>query len=333
MDALVAVVPREEGEVARRRLEQSGVLRRDLAITERDGSLLIPITRKVSGYRFDLVELKTRETRPRTYREVVRVPEEFRSLLPRSFDVIGHVILLRLAEELKPFETAIGEALLQVHPGARTVAVDAGVAGPFRRRTLRVIAGEEETRTLHREYGLALAMDPAEVHFSPRMASERRRVAGLIRGPEVVVDAFSGAGPFALHAARAGAGRVFAVDANPKAVAFLRENIRRNGTETVVPLEGPIEEVLPQLEPADRFILDYPWKPLPYVPLAVGALKGGGVLHYYEILDRTQREERVETLRSKIPAGSELYDEAVREVRGYSPTQAHFAFDLRIGPG
>jgi tRNA (guanine37-N1)-methyltransferase len=333
VDALVAVVPREEGEEARRRLEQSGVLRRDQAITERDGSLLIPVTRKVSGYRFDLVELKTRKTRPRTYREVVRVPEELRSLLPRSFDVIGHVILLRLAEELKPFETAIGEALLQVHPGARTVAVDAGVAGPFRRRTLRVIAGKEETRTLHREYGLTLAMDPAEVHFSPRMASERRRVAGLIRGPEVVVDAFSGVGPFALHAARAGAGRVFAVDANPKAVAFLRENIRRNGTETVVPLEGPIEEVLPQLEPADRFILDYPWEPLPYVPLAVGALKEGGVLHYYEILDRTQREERIETLRGKIPAGSELHGEGIREVRGYSPTQAHFAFDLRIGPG
>ncbi|MFQ5907217.1 MAG: class I SAM-dependent methyltransferase family protein [Thermoplasmata archaeon] len=333
MDVLVAVVPRKEGEVARRKLEQSGVLRRDHAITERDGNLLIPVTREVSGYHFDRVELKARQTRPRTYREVVRVPEDLRSLLPRSFDVIGHVILLRLAGELKPFETAIGEALLQVHSGARTVAVDAGVEGPFRRRALRVIAGEEETRTLHREYGLTLALDPAEVHFSPRMASERRRVAGLIRGHEVVVDAFSGVGPFALHAAQAGARRVFAVDANPTAVAFLRENIRRNGTEAVVPLEGAIEEVLPQFEPADRFILDYPWEPLPYVPLAVGALKGNGVLHYYEILDRTQQEERVETLRGKVPAGSDLQVEGIREVRGYSPTQAHFAFDLRIGPG
>ncbi|MFQ6012733.1 MAG: class I SAM-dependent methyltransferase family protein [Thermoplasmata archaeon] len=332
MTSLVAVVPREEGEAARRRLDEAGVLRRDRRIAARDGELLIPLSGEVSlGYPLERHDLPVRETRPRTYRDVVRVPEDLRSLLPRSFDVLGHVVILRLAEELRPFEAAIGAGFLQVHRGAQTVAVDQGVRGPFRRRTLRVIAGKAGTRTLHREYGLSLALDPAEVHFSPRMASERRRVAGLIRDGEVVVDAFSGVGPFALHAARAGAGRVYAVDANPRAVAFLRENIRRNRAEAVLPLEGPIEEVLPQLEPADRFILDYPWDPLPYVPLAAHALKDTGVLHYYEILDRTEREERIEALRDGVPADRSLRVEGIREVRGYSPTQVHFAFDLRIG--
>lgn len=325
-------MPKEEGETARRKLEQAGILRRDRKIVERGVNLLIPVIRELSlGYRYEHVKLEARETRPRTYREVVRLPEELRSLLPRSFDVLGQVILLRLAEELRPFGEEIGEALLQVHPSARTVAMDEGVQGPFRQRTLRVIAGTEDTRTLYREYGLTLALDPATVHFSPRMASERRRVAGLIQDPEVVMDAFSGVGPFALHAARAGARRVLAVDANPQAVAFLRENIRRNQAKTIVPLEGPIEEVLPQLEPADRFILDYPWDPLPYVALAADALRPGGILHYYEILDRTQQEDRIETLRSRLPKGRELRVEGVREVRGYSPTQIHLALDLRIG--
>ncbi|MFQ5919216.1 MAG: class I SAM-dependent methyltransferase family protein [Thermoplasmata archaeon] len=332
MQTLVAVVPREEGEVARRRLAAAGVLRRDRKITTREADLLIPVSEGVSfGYPIEPLDLPVRESRPHTYRDVVRVPEELRSLLPRSLDVVGGVVIVRLTEELRPFEARIGDALLQVHPSAKTVAVDEGVQGPFRQRTLRVIAGKRETRTLHREYGLTLAVDPAEVYFSPRMASERRRIAGLIQSHEVVVDAFSGVGPFALHAARAGARPVYAVDANPRAVAFLRENIRRNRADAVIALEGPIEDTLPPLRPADRFILDYPWDPLPYVRLSVDTLKEGGILHYYEILDRGERDERIETLRARLPESRSLEVRGIREVRGYSPTQAHFAFDLWIG--
>ncbi|MDX1534002.1 MAG: hypothetical protein R3291_00075, partial [Thermoplasmata archaeon] len=224
-----AVVPREKAETARRRLKEAGLLRRDRKITARGDDLLIPVSQEEAlGYIVEPVSLERRRIRGRTYRDFLRLPEGLDALLPRSFDVIGHVILVRLAEPLYPHATAIGEAFLQVHPGARSVALDEGVHGAFRERALRVIAGSERTRTLHREYGLTLALDPAEVHFSPRMASERRRVTDLIEGPEVVVDAFSGVGPFALHAARGGARRVYAVDANPRAVAFLRENVRRN---------------------------------------------------------------------------------------------------------
>ncbi|MEE8198751.1 MAG: class I SAM-dependent methyltransferase family protein [Thermoplasmata archaeon] len=332
MPSYVAVVPKQEGEAARTRLKQAGVLRRDRKIAERDGELLIPVTRgEPLGYPVESVNLEVRASRPHSYRDLVHVPEEVRPLLPRAFDVVGHVVIVRLPQELRPHETAIGDAFLQMDRGAKTVAVDEGVRGSFRERALRVIGGREETRTLHHEFGLSLALDPAEVHFSPRMATERRRVAGLIRGAEVVVDAFSGVGPFALHAARAGARRVYAVDANPQAVAFLRENIRRNRADAVVPSEGSMEDVVSQFEPADRFILDYPWDPLPYLPLSLGTLKDGGVLHYYEILERTARDHRIATLQASAAPSRSLEVEGIREVRGYSPTQAHFAFDLRIG--
>jgi tRNA (guanine37-N1)-methyltransferase len=332
--SFAAVVPKEEGESARLRLKEAGVLRRDRKIAERNGELLIPVTRDGAfGYPVESVTLDARARRPHTYRDLVQLPEDLRTLLPRSFDVVGHVVIVRLPNALRPYEAAIGDAFLQVHREARTIAVDDGVQGSFRQRALRVVAGREETRTLHHEFGLALALDPAEVHFSPRMASERRRVAGLLGGSEVVLDAFTGVGPFALHAARVGAQRVYAVDANPRAMAFLRENIRRNRADAVTALEGPIEEVVARFDPADRFILDYPWDPLPYVPLAVEALKDGGVLHYYEIMERAERESRIEALHASVAPNRTLEVEAFREVRGYSPTQAHVALDLRIGPG
>lgn len=329
MRTLALVVPREEGESVRRRLRELGVLRTDRAIREEGGTLLIPIAEPVDlDYPAREVDLPERTGLPPDYREVADVPEELRPLLPRSFDVVGDVLILKLAEALLPHAEAVAEALRETHPGVATVARDRGVEGEWRTRSLEILAGRPSTRTVHREYGLELAVDPAAVHFSPRMATERRRVAHQVERGEVVVDAFCGVGPFALHAARAGARRVYAVDANPEAVAFLRENVRRNRAEAVEVRAGRVEDVLPTLDPADRVVLDFPYGPGPFVPAAREALRPGGVLHLYEILERAELEERLEALRGR---GLEVL--TLREVRGYSPSQVHYGFDLRAGPG
>lgn len=330
---LAVVVPRKEGEEVRRALKSLGALRQDLAIREEGDLLLLPVAEAVDvGYPLRETDLEPREGRPRTYREVVEVPDPLRPLLPRSFDVVGDVLLLKLPEELEPHREAVGEALLTTHPGVRTVALDRGVRGPFRERRTEVVAGAADTRTVHREYGLEIAVDPAAVHFSPRVAAERRRVAQQVAPGEVVADAFCGVGPFALHVARAGAGTVYAVDANPVALAFLRENVRRNRADAVVPIEGDADNVLPTLEGVDRVILDFPQEPLPHLAPALEPVREGGVLHYYEILERTVLEARLEEIQTASPGRAlEVLD--VREVRGYSPTQAHYGVDLRVGPG
>lgn len=334
MRSLALLVPKAEGERVRRRLRREGLLREDLRIAPEGDVLCLPVTEEVAwGYRLEEREFQKKEVRPASYRDLVTLPEELGGLLPRAYDVVGDVVILKLPEALEAHGEAIGEALLRVHRHARTVAVDEGVAGRRRSQRLRVVAGRRSTRTVHREYGLLLAVDPAEVHFSPRMATERRRVAGQVRRGEVVVDAFCGVGPFALHVARAGAEAVHAVDDNPRAMAFLEENLRRNRVENVTPHRGDVTEVLPQLATADRLILDFPQDPLPLVPLAAETLRDGGVLHYYEILERAALDARVEALRAAVPERRGLEVLHVREVRGYAPTQGHYALDLRIGGG
>ncbi len=307
------------------------LLRRDLRIVARNGALLIPVREEVSmGFPTVIHDFEEVPQRPRGYRDIVKVPEELLDHLPRSYDIIGDVVILKIPEELAGFEAALGRALLGAHKGVRTVAVDEGIVGQQRRRSIRVIAGTRNTRTVHREYGLVLAVDPAEVYFSPRMAEERHRVALQVTPGEVIVDAFCGVGPFALHVALRGAKAVYAVDANPRAVEFLRENIRMNRVENVFPLQRDVTEVLPELGPADRVILDFPQKPLPYLPLAAAALKDGGVLHYYEILEKALVNGRVADLEKVLPQSASLEVLDIREVRGYSPSQSHCAFDLRI---
>ncbi|MCJ2520206.1 MAG: class I SAM-dependent methyltransferase family protein [Candidatus Thermoplasmatota archaeon] len=334
MRSIAVVVPREEGERARRSLASLGMLRRGLRIEDGDGTLLLPVKDEVSiGYPLKIHEFKEMSQRPRSYRELLEVPEELRPLLPRAHDIVGDVLILKIHEELASFEEAIGSALLKATKSVATVAVDEGVSGHRRRRTLRVIIGRRSTRTVHREYGLKLAMDPSQVYFSPRMAGERRRVAQGVRTGEVIIDAFCGVGPFALHMARQGAGVVYAVDVNPSAIEFLRENVRRNHLENVAPIQGDVRKVLPYLEPADRVVLDFPKSPLPHFTLAASTLKEGGILHYYEILERDSLEERLEDLSSALPRGLAMELLGSREVRGYSPSQGHYALDLKISTG
>ncbi len=331
MKCLALVVPKESGEEARQRLIQMDLLRRDLRIEEGDDVLFLPLSGEVSlGYPQKTHEFREAPSRPRSYRDLLVVPEDLRPLLPRSYDLLGDVLILRIPEELVAHEAAIGSALLEVHKGVETIAVDEGVVGPQRRRSLRVVAGRKSMETVHREYGLALSVDPSKVYFSPRMASERRRVASLVIPGEVVIDAFCGVGPFSLHIARHGAKVVYAIDSNPEAIGYLRENVRRNKADNVVVLEGDVMEVLPIGEVADRLVLDFPQGPLPYIPAAVSSLKEGGVLHYYEILEMIQLEDRLEELQEALPAHLALELLNRRVVRGYSATQAHYAFDLRI---
>ncbi|HWG89242.1 MAG TPA: class I SAM-dependent methyltransferase family protein, partial [Candidatus Thermoplasmatota archaeon] len=257
-------VPREEGETVRRALQEAGLLRKDLQVRREGDHLVLPLTEAVPEYRgFPGVEedFEPQRHQRETYQEIADVPADLKPLLPSSFDVIGHVLLLKLPDALAGYERAIAEALMRTNKSVRTVAVDRGVGGELRVRRLEVVAGEPETETIHTEHGMRLLVDPGAVYFSPRLSTERQRVAAQVKPGEVVVDLFAGAGPFAILLARmAEPAKVHAIDLNPEAYVYLEENIRRNR------LEGRVEGHLADAREwarthpgiADRVIMNLP---------------------------------------------------------------------------
>ncbi len=328
------LVPRGEAESVRRRLRQEGLLRLDLKVRRLGNAVLLPVVNPVD-YGFPIREEEFEvQGNPRVdYRALAEVPQEVKAQLPSSFDVLGDVAIIKLPDGLLPWGDAIGWAMLKAHPRLRSAALDEGVQGEFRIRRLRVLAGKTSLATVHREYGLSFALDPSRVYFSPRLATERMRVAREVKPGEVVVDMFAGVGPFALMVARFGRpSKVYAIDANPEAFPLLEENIRRNREEhLVVPVMGDARQVVPTLGKVDRVIMDLPHSALDFLEVALGALAEGGFVHYYEIMPRSGLEEREAGLRRRaMEAGRGLEIIGVREVRGYSPTEFHFALDLRV---
>ncbi len=161
------------------------------------------------------------------------------------------------------------------------IAPISDVEGEFRTRRFRHVAGEVSTVTTHKEHGLRYRVDLEGAYFTPRLGTERLRIAGLVHPADVVLDMFAGVGPFALLLAKRVA-RVIAMDKNPVAVKYLRENARLNKIENIEILEGDANKLaLPCENMADHVIMNLPHSASLFLHAAIKAAKTGGTVHYY----------------------------------------------------
>ncbi len=255
-------------------------------------------------------------------------------LLPAGFDHIGHVAVVALPRGLLQRAGEVARALLRVK-GVRTVALrTGGVAGRLREPRVEVIAGDPVTETVHRENTCLFKLDVARVMFSLGNVFERARVARLVRPGEVVVDVFAGIGQFSIPIAKhARPGEVYAIELNPVAYRYLRENVRLNRVGHVVrPVLGDCARVAPR-GVADRVVIGMLHVTHEYLPLALRVLKpGGGVIHYHESVPSKLRFERPvkRILEAASGRGVEILGERV--VKRYAPGVDHIVIDAKIGP-
>jgi tRNA (guanine37-N1)-methyltransferase len=333
MDSLCLVVPKKKAEPVRRRLLEKGVLRRDLQIRSDAKSVFFPVTQRIDlGYPLETADFKEAEDQVKDYRTLVDVPEDVRPMLPSSYDTLGTIAVVKMADDVLPYSAEVGRAILATQKSIKTVCVDSGVADQFRTRRIKVVAGERATETTHKEYGMVYKMDVSKVFFSPRLATEREIVSKQVNPGEVVIDMFAGIGPFALLIAKTRKPKVvYAIDMNPDAIGYMKENMTVNKVSNVVPVLGDAREELPKLEKADRIVMNLPHQASEYLADALRSLKPGGIVHYYEIVEEKDLVDRVEKIimisKSEGRVSKEL---ARRRVKSYSPTMNFYGFDIQF---
>lgn len=293
-------VKSEDGEAARRALAKLGVLDRGWKIGHRKGFILIPVTKKsIEGFEVVEARLEKQEKKP-----LGDFPSALKGLLggeelgrvKRSFDVIGSVAVLEI-ELPREKEKLVAEAMLAAFPSLKTVCKKAGtIEDEFRVRPVKVLAGDG-TETLYMEHGCRMRLDVGKVYFSPRLSTERLRVAKQVAPGERVLVMFAGVGPYALLIAKSQPeARVWAVEKNPEGVKYLKENIVLNGLEgRVEAILGDVREVVPGLGMKfDRIVMPLPKGAGDFLDVAFAALKNGGIVHFYGF--GKTREGAVKTL-------------------------------------
>jgi len=333
MDSICLVVPKKKAEPVRLRLLEKGVLRRNLQIRSDAKNVFLPISQRIDlGYPIETADFKEVEEQVTDYRVLVDVPEELRPSLPSSFDTLGSIALVKMADEIAPYAQQIGKAIIATQKSIKTVCMDSGIVDEFRTRNVKVVAGDKTTETVHREYGMTFRMDVAKVFFSPRLATEREVVARNVVAGEVVIDMFAGIGPFSVLIAKTRSPKVvYAIDLNPEAIRFMKENIALNKAGAVIPILGDAREEIAKLEKADRIIMNLPHDASGFVADALKALKPGGTIHYYEIMDDAGLQPRLDEIADIARREGRVMKElARRKVKSYSPTMTFYGLDLQF---
>ncbi len=317
-------VGREEGEPTRARLAELDLIADTYEIDVDGETLYIPVTDpEAAPDEFEIV------SRVVPKRETQTMPADLLGFDP-SYERLGDVVLLDEDSEERALE--IAQAIVDSDLPAETVVnKQSKVKGETRIRDWEVLAGEG-TETVHREYGCEFALDLESVYFSPRLATERHRVAQQVDERDQAIDMFAGVGPFVIPFAKRGATAV-GVDINEVAIEYLRENARRNGVEDrVTAIAGDVREISHEYEDwASRLVMNLPHSADAFLDTAIDLAGDDCVLHYYDIQHEDAPFEPGETA-IRVAAGSE-YDVTVetrRLVRSYAPHEENVCLDVRL---
>ncbi len=224
---------------------------------------------------------------------VLKENEEVEDVDMPSFELIGDIAVVNDLDG-RSEEDAV-EAILSHHE-VKTILLKTGkLSGEFRVGDYKALYGNE-TETIHKEHGHRFKVDPTKAYYSERFSTERKRVADQVEEGEKVLVMFAGVGPFAILCGEK-ADRVVAVEKNPEACGFLKENIRLNAMEDAVEARcGDVEQVVPGLdERFDRVIMPLPGSAEEYFETALGAIDTGTV-HLYSFLEDDSTESLVQEL-------------------------------------
>ena len=253
-----------------------------------------------------------------------------------SFDQIGDIIIVKIPDSLLTKKKLIGETLLNEVKIAKSVFYQASaVEGDFRTRNLEILAGEDKTETEYKEFGCKFTVDVENAFFSPRLSTERERIANLVQDGEIVVNMFAGVGMFSIMIAKKKRCTVYSIDINPVATKLCEKNIISNKIAgNIISINGDASRVIQeQLEnKSDRTLMLLPERSDEFLESAINATKSGGVIHYYSHIhaDKKSNAGRLseEHYLQVTPVKSEILGSKI--VRAVGPRYYQTVVDVKI---
>ena len=326
-------VPLRQLNDVRIKLMESGLMNMEYKIKTEDGFGYIPVNEDVEGHEIVCMHLEAMKKVPHSFAEILKdeLTEAEIETLRTSFDTIGDIVILEIPDELYGKRFKIGKAAHEFTKRRSVYMKKSAVKGTTRVRDLEFLAGVDDSVTIHKEHGARLKLDVREMYFSPRLATERRRVMESVEDGEKILDMFCGIGPFPIVIARSKNADITAVDINGEAIRYLNENIRLNKLKgNITAYAGDIAEVSKGFDcKFDRIIMNLPGLAYTFLDLAVDLIDDGGTINYYEFSDSyEQGEKRLKEACEKKNKKVEIIN--ARKVKSTSPGEWHMAIDGKV---
>ena len=253
-----------------------------------------------------------------------------------AFDQIGDIIIVRIPESLLPKKKIIGETLLNEVKIAKSVFYQtSAVEGDFRTRNIKILAGKDNTETEYKEFGCRFLVDVKNAFFSPRLSTERERIANWIQDGEIMTNMFAGIGMFSIMAAKKKKCTVYSIDINPIASKLCEKNIEMNKlVGKVISINGDASKIIEEqlTDKSDRTLMLLPERSDEFLDAAINTTKDGGIIHYYSHIHADKKSEAAklseEHYLQVTPVKSEILFSKI--VRAVGPRYYQTVVDVRI---
>ena len=326
-------VPLKQLNDTRIKLMENGLMNMEYKIKACEEYGYIPINEDMDGYEVVDIELEEIKHAPHNFSELLEdeLSSEEIENLRTSFDTIGDIVILEIPENLVGKKQIIGDAALRFTKRKSIYMKKSAIKGTTRVRDLEFLSGTDDSVTIHREHGARLKLDVREVYFSPRLATERKRVMESVNDGEKILDMFCGIGPFPIVIAKNKNVDITAVDINFEAIKYLNENIKLNKLKgSITSYCGDVREVSNDFNcKFDRIIMNLPGLAYTFLDVAVNLIKDGGTINYYEFSD--SYEQGIKRLKDACKsAGKDVKIINTRKVKSTSPGEWHIAIDGNV---
>jgi tRNA (guanine37-N1)-methyltransferase len=237
-----------------------------------------------------------------------------------AFDQIGDIVIIKIPDDLTPKKKLIADIVLANVKTAKAVfAQISPVKGDYRIRELEFVAGENRTITEYREHGCRFRVDVARTYFSPRLSTERLRIASVVREHETIVNMFAGVGTYSIIMAKMNKScRVYSIDSNNVAADLCQVNARMNKVEDrVISICGDAANVIKEklAGQADRVLMPLPERAKDFIDPAVLALNKKGVVHYFVHIKADSKKASLELGLQDVHNAFTKYDHNVQKIR------------------
>lgn len=268
------------------------------------------------------------------------ITEKELDLLPRGYQSIGKVMILKLDPALLKYKTIIAHKCMELLPSTKSVYLNKGkVEGTFRKpNNIEYVAGEESSLIKHKEHGVIYSFDFTKIMFSQGNLSERKYLATLVKDGEIIVDMFAGIGYFSLPIGKhSKPSRIYSIELNPEAYNFLVENIRLNHLEDIIiPINGDSKKEVVKLNisgiKAHRVIMGVFPAPKNFIKEALLIARDKGTIYHYEgvieklnymnLFDEFNEIAKTQGFRCKLLEK--------RFVKSYGPHLYHTVLDILV---
>ncbi|HEX7207707.1 MAG TPA: class I SAM-dependent methyltransferase family protein [Nitrososphaeraceae archaeon] len=267
-------------------------------------------------------------------------PDEI-SQVCSAFDMIGSIVIVKIPDTLKLKKQIIGETILHcIKPAKSVFAQTSAVRGDYRVRSLEFVAGEYNTIAEYREHGCMFRVNIENTYFSPRLSTERLRIAKLTSENEVIANMFAGVGTFSIIIAKMNRTcKIYNIDCNPFANEMSIINAKLNGVQNrVLSICGNAKDIIhDQIRgQCDRVLMPLPERSSEFVDSAVLALKDGrGVIHFFAHVKANSKNTAREKADSDIQNIFNKYQHEIlhtRIVREVGPRVYQIVSDVCISP-